>query len=316
VYAGQMVDEGQLPMLGDYRVEENKVIFQPRYPLRKGGTFTAVCPLIGSIDPTIKDTVARVAFHVPPPKETPLARVSAVYPSSNILPENQLKFYLHFSAPMSRGEAYQRVHLLKASGEEVESPFLELGEELWDNTGTRFTLFFDPGRIKRGLKPREEFGPSLIAGESYVLVIDKEWLDAEGRPLAESFRKTFKAVAPDDTQPAADKWKFTPPKAGTTEPLVVLFNESLDHAMLNRVLAVSIGGEFLAGEIQIDKEETRWSFIPREIWKSGKYELVVDAALEDLAGNSLAKPFEVDVFDKVDKRVETETVKVPFEIAE
>ena len=49
----------------------------------------------------------------------------------------------------------------------MDAPFLELDEELWSPDGTRFTLVFDPGRIKRGLKPREEAGPILEAGKSY-----------------------------------------------------------------------------------------------------------------------------------------------------
>ena len=39
------------------------------------------------------------------------------------------------------------------SGQAVADPFLELDEELWSTDGRRFTLLFDPGRIKRGLKP-------------------------------------------------------------------------------------------------------------------------------------------------------------------
>ena len=48
--------------------------------------------------------------------------VEAVYPTAERLPENQLKFYLHFSAPMSRGEAYRRVQLLDEKGKAVELP--------------------------------------------------------------------------------------------------------------------------------------------------------------------------------------------------
>ena len=39
--------------------------------------------------------------------------VEHVYPSTDQLPENQLKFYLHFSAPMSRGEAYSRIQFAR-----------------------------------------------------------------------------------------------------------------------------------------------------------------------------------------------------------
>jgi hypothetical protein len=95
-----------------------------------------------------------------------------VYPTSSKLPENHLRFYVHFSAPMSRGEAYEHLRLLRKNGEPVYLPFLEIGEELWDKSGMRLTLLFDPGRVKRGLKPREENGPVLEEGEEYTLVIE------------------------------------------------------------------------------------------------------------------------------------------------
>src|SRR4029077_13312670 len=146
-------------------------------------------------------------FVIPKPAAGPPTVVEHVYPSTNKLPENQLKFYLHFSAPMSRGEAYRHIHLLQANGKEVDLPFLELDEELWDPEGKRFTLFFDPGRIKRGLKPREEVGPALEEGKSYTLVIDRQWQDAQGTPLKEFFRKAFSVSPPDDRQPDVNTWK-------------------------------------------------------------------------------------------------------------
>ncbi|MAG55601.1 MAG: hypothetical protein CMJ83_04850 [Planctomycetes bacterium] len=72
-----------------------------------------------------------------------------------VLPANQLKLYVHFSGSMRAGQAYDGVHLVREDGEEVDAPFLELGEELWDPEGTRFTLLFDPGRLKPGLRPHD-----------------------------------------------------------------------------------------------------------------------------------------------------------------
>src|SRR5207244_1417841 len=118
--------------------------------------------------------------------------------TTNRLPENQLKFYLHFSAPMSRGESYRHIQLLDAAGKPVESPFLELDHELWDPEGKRFTLFIDPGRIKRGLKPREDLGPVLEEGKRYTLVINRAWTDAEDNLLKETYRKTFTVGKPDE----------------------------------------------------------------------------------------------------------------------
>src|SRR5690606_6065275 len=123
------------------------------------------------------------------PKNSEPARLIALYPTTSVVPENLLKFYLHFSVPMSRGEVYDRVRLFDTNGKRVEHPFLELSEELWSPDGKRLTLYFDPGRIKRGLKPRELFGPALIEGGEYTLKIDRGWPDADGRPLAEGFEK-------------------------------------------------------------------------------------------------------------------------------
>ena len=83
---------------------------------------------------------------------------------------------------MSRGEAYRHLTLMDISTKKpVHAPFLELEEELWSPDGKRFTLLVDPGRIKRGLKPREMFGPVLEAGKSYELIVDREWTDVAGK---------------------------------------------------------------------------------------------------------------------------------------
>ncbi len=297
------------PMLGDYRVETGALVFAPRFPLRPGSTYrVTVMPAGAKEDPQLSRE-----FRIAEPPRRPPTRLVAIYPSSDVLPENQLKFYLHFSAPMSRGEAYQRVKLLDQEGRQVDFPFLELGEELWDPTGTRFTLFFDPGRIKRGLQPRELFGPALLEGKSYTLVIDAGWPDAQGRPLAATSRKPFRVVAPDDEQPLPEGWQLVEPAQGSLQPLVVSFGEPLDHAMLQRVLSVRRGDQIVAGRIVISKQESQWSFQPDAPWGPGEHALVVDAALEDLAGNSLGRPFEVDRFDKVERTARQTTVQIPFE---
>lgn len=304
-------------MLGAYHVKEDRLVFVPRYPLRPGLRYQAELitdTLTNSTLPPNNKTITH-EFTIEPLAELPPAVVKHVYPSRSILPENNLKFYLHFSAPMSRGEAYRHVHLYDSTGAEMQHPFLELDEELWDADATRFTLFFDPGRIKRGLKPREIFGPPLEEGKSYRFVVDAGWRDATGRPLTESYSKEFKVVAPDDTQPDATAWKIQAPLAGSTEVLTVRFDEPLDQALLSRVVSVeNAEGETIPGEIIIAKEETVWQLKPRAPWQAGKYAIVVDALVEDLAGNSLAKPFEVDVFRKIEREITTELVRLPFEV--
>lgn len=303
------------PLAGEYGQVGETLTFKPRYPLQRGVKYRAVVHPEGiPADDGERYAAVEETFLLPKPQTVPTV-VEHVYPTRDELPENLLRFYFHFSAPMSQGGVYQYVRLLDAAGKPVESPFLELDQELWDADGRRFTLLIDPGRIKRGLKPREDLGPALEQGKSYTLEIDRAWPDANGEPLKETYRKRFRVAAPDETQPDPKTWKVEAPAAGKAGPLAVTFLKPLDHAMLGRVLWVTDEkGERVAGAVAVADRETRWWFTPKEAWKAGAYNLVVDTALEDPSGNSIAKPFEVDVFHPIEKRVETKTVKVPFTV--
>ena len=46
----------------------------------------------------------------------------------------------------------------------------------------------------------------------------------------------------------------------------------------------------------------------------GRYRLVATKTIEDLAGNSVDRPFEVDELKPVTQTVETEEVRLPFEV--
>ncbi len=74
--------------------------------------------------------------------------------------------------------------LLNEKGRKLDVPFLEVGEELWDPTGTRLTLLLDPGRIKRGLKPREDLGPILEAGSEVHTGRRSRLARRDGPPVA------------------------------------------------------------------------------------------------------------------------------------
>lgn len=303
-------------ILGEYSLAKNKLTFTPRYPLRRGVTYRAVLRLTASTSG--KGQVVTRDFPVADGEKRPSTTLTAIYPTRDVVPENLLKFYFHFSAPVSRGEVYARVRLRDGKGQQVEAPFLELSEELWSPDGMRLTLYFDPGRIKRGLQPRELFGPALIEGGHYTLEIDPQWPDAQGNALASPekiIKKSFRVTAPDDQQPNAKRWKMFSPTAGTRIPLTMEFDEPLDSAMLVRVLNVrDAAGKLVAGEVTLGKHERSWSFRPDADWKSGKYALTVATALEDLAGNSLGRPFEVDVFRPLKTQAEAETATLPFEI--
>jgi hypothetical protein len=219
--------------------------------------------------------------------------VSAIYPSADVVPENLLRFYLEFSAPMSRGDARSHIRLVDDAGQPIEEPFVAPERELWSPDHTRLTLFFDPGRIKRGVGPNQELGPPLREGGRYRLVIDRELRDARGLPLARGAEKEFRATAPDREQPSTKEWRLEPPR-GPTEPLVIAFPEPLDHGLLIGLLEVlTESGESLDGEVTVSSNETRWSFAPRGPWGAEVYRVRIATQLEDLAGNSLLRPFEI-----------------------
>lgn len=315
VFVHQADAVAQLPPLsGSYEVGEGTLLFRPRYPLQPGMSYRAVFrsePAGGSVDVELAEI-----FAIPEAARGPRVVVEQVFPTADTVPENLLKFYIHFSGPMSRGEAYRRVTLLDSAGKRIEFPFLELEQELWDPEGQRLTLLFDPGRVKRELLPNMEVGSPLREGESYTLIVDRGWPDADGRPLKEEFRKSFSVGAPDHETPSEKTWRVMPPKAGTAEPLTVRFPEPMDQALLVRVIDITTPtGAKVAGSIEIDEDETRWRFRPDEPWKAGDYLIDAATVLEDLAGNTLVRPFEVDVFEKVEERVERVSRTVRFTVA-
>lgn len=300
------------PMLGRYAVEGESLRFTPRFAFRPGMTYRVEFrpPQAPPDAPSILQRLT-----TPPPPPTPPTRVVAIYPSSSVLPENQLRFYLHFSAPMSAGQAYRHIQLWTEDGRPVPRAFLEIGEELWDERFERLTLLFDPGRVKHGLKPREEFGPVLVAGQRYVLRVDHRWQDAAGQPLAADYEKRFTAGPAVETAVDVALWKIVPPPAGSRQPLVVQFDRPLDRALLLRMILVEgPAGQQIEGQITLTDAERTWSFHPADAWQAGNYALVVDTALEDSAGNNLRRPFEVDVFQQVDARPGPEWVRIPWTI--
>ncbi len=294
------------PLLGSYAVEAGSLVFRPSFPLAEGVRYRAVMRPPGGA-PLEK------IFDGPPREITPSARVDRVYPSAGVLPSNQLRLYIYFSAAMSRGEAGQRIHLLDANGKVLPGVFLP-GEELWDPNFRRLTMTFDPGRIKRGLTSNEAMGPPIVEGKRYTLLIDRDWPDAHGVRMAQGFRKAFRGGPPARNPPNPRQWRVAAPKAGTSEALVVNVPAPMNYPLLQRMLQVSGTHGSVAGTVSIVKDETEWRLTPRQPWQAGDYQLVVDTALEDLAGNHIGQAFDIDVFQRVTEHIAANTISLPFAV--
>lgn len=307
VFAEQTGAGAVPPMAGTWRVlPGERLRFEPPFPLTRGVRYRAEYRAEGA-PPLVS------FFELPADVAPPSTTIMGVFPSAEVLPENQLKFYVHFSAPMSRGRTYEHVHLRDAVGRAIDLPFLEIDEELWNPAMTRLTLLIDPGRIKRGVKPLVDIGPVFEAGETYSLTIGEACLDAEGRTLRAGFEKKFRIGPADRTAPDPARWKFAPPAAGTRAPLIIHFDEPMDHALASRMLRVAAAdGAKVDGEMGLDEHETRWRFLPDKPWRAGGHQLIVATTIEDLAGNNIGKTFDVDLFENVSRRIETPTVEVAF----
>ncbi len=49
-------------------------------------------------------------------------------------------------------------------------------------------------------------------------------------------------------------------------------------------------------------------------WAAGNYRLIVNTGIEDLAGNHVGQPFDIDTFDRVTEHITSETVALPFRV--
>jgi len=191
--------------------------------------------------------------------------------------------------------------------------FLAFDPELWDPSRTRLTVLLDPARIKRGLVPHRELGYPLVEGVDVELVVDQGFRDARGAPLAAPFAQHY-CVGPDLrclVEPSS--WILDVPPAGSREPFVVHFDRPLDAALLARCLLVVDGaGARMSGPAEVGEEEQSWSFRPASAWEADAHELVVDAVLEDVAGNSVARVFDRDLDDRAHTPRAVDCMRLPF----
>jgi hypothetical protein len=303
------------PVAGVWSVAGNALRFEPQFPLAPGLKYRVLCDFREIPRAKVKGDTFALTLQIPKPAPGPRVSVVGVFPSANRLPENTLRFYIQFSGPVARGDVYKRVKLVRDDGVQVAFPFLEIDEELWAADGTRLTLLFDPGRVKRGLKPREEDGPILEEGRSYTFTIDSDWRDLDDRPLVAGHTKKFSVFAPDDQPIWPEDWRMTPPRPNSDTPLMVRLAKPLDHALLGRMLwVVDSKGIRVEGTVSVGGGERVVSFTPKTPWANGDYKLVIDARLEDVCGNRVGEPFELDVLKPIPARPVTKITERAFTV--
>jgi hypothetical protein len=277
------------PMAGTFSMDGAVLRFRPRFAFAAGTSYAWITrqpPARPSLVLT-RPALSRVATTV----------VTGIYPAAAGLPVNTLRFYLHFSAPMSEGFATTAVQLRDTdSGEALAGAILPMDPELWDPGRRRLTLLLDPGRIKRGLLPHTQAGYPLTSGRRVALVIDQAFPDATGTPLAARAVREYTVGSAIRQRVSPGGWRIGHPERGTRRPVRVHFDRPMDHALVHRCLTiVDAAGRRVAGESTVATGERHWTFTPGTRWADEQYALLVKPQLEDVAGNSITRVFDRDL---------------------
>ena len=174
-------------------------------------------------------------------------------------------------------------------------------------------MLLDPARIKRGLAPHREAGYPLVEGVDVELVVDGGFRDARGAPLNAAF---------------VQRYRVGPDLRSIVEPSV---GRSTSHRP-GRVIRSSCTSDDRStppssrGACSSSTARELHSMVrPRSAPRSGPgrsalrprgqpnaYELVVDAVIEDVAGNSVARVFDRDLTEPAHAPRAVDRVQVPF----
>ena len=241
--------------------------------------------------------------------------VTAIFPSGTAIPYNQLRLYVQFSAAMSEGAAADHVHLLDdASGRQLENALLPMEPELWDRDRRRLTVLLDPARLKRGLLPHQQAGYPLQPGAAVRVVVHPELPDAGGRPLRGRFEHRYQ-VGPDVRDHVTPgRWDLAPPAPG---PASRSSSTSTDRSITGCSGGASPSPPVRAGGCPGRRRSARGAVVglrPRSPWPGGRYQLIVDPRLEDLAGNSVARVFDRDLRLPRDDPRPARPARLPFTV--
>lgn len=293
--------EGRTPIAGRYAFDGNSVAFSPAFGFEPGQDYVAR---------TVAQTgeAELTSFQIASEATVQDAAVTQIYPSGDVLPENVLRFYIHFATPMKPHVAFDYIRLRDALGNTDEAAFMRFKQELWNEDRTRLTVLLDPGRIKRNVATNVELGPALLEGERYTLEIAAGWPSADGRSVLPRFAKSFTVGSSLRALPSLDVWEATEPCVGTQGSLYVTFDRPFDRHLLDQNIRVTGGnGRDIDGTLIVGSSERSLIFTPDAAWFGDTIQIIVDATLEDVAANNFR-----DLLDHVgnETNVDTEGVLI------
>ena len=216
------------------------------------------------------------------------AFIKNIYPTTDSIPENILRFYIEFSEPIREENALSHIHLATVDGKDMSGAFFDNNYELWSAERTKLTLILDPGRVKTGLEANKQLGRVFQKGIKYSITADSLFTSMSGHHLSKTFVKKFVASAADTVAPDSDKWIIQVPRSKTLSPLTIDFGEAIDHISARSYLVITGKRvQKIRGHIILKNHETVWEFVPKTKWQKRAYKLFVNSRLEDIAANNL-----------------------------
>ena len=286
---------GRTPMAGRHAKTKDVLAFSPAFGFDVGQDYVARV--------STGQGTRLVPFRIPSPIASVPAEVTQIFPSGDVLPENVLRFYLHFSVPMQPHVAFDFIKLRDASGAVDDAAFMRFKQELWNEDRTRLTVLIDPGRIKRNVATNIALGPALLEGQQYTLTVEAGWPSADGGSVLPAFSKHFLVGAPLRTRPDVLTWEASTPCTGTSGSLNITFDRPFDRHLLSQDVRVTDeGGTDIDGALVIGDGERSLIFTPSAPWSGDEIQVVVGPKLEDVAANNFR-----DLLD----HVSGETSKAP-----
>jgi len=220
--------------------------------------------------------------------------------------------YFVFSEPMQEvGKALDYISIKDNTSGETKKVFLELPTDLWNKEQDRLTLWLDPGRIKTGLIPNENKGLPLEKGHHYTLTIAANLKSAKGVALKKPYTKSVFVVDSDRKQPNETTWRINIPNKDSKDTLQIGFNEPMDAILAKETITIrdNKSGALVSGRFELTANEKQLNFYPKKAWHKGKYKIIIQALLEDLAGNNLNHLFDSDLEQSSDvKNTATKTL--------
>jgi hypothetical protein len=305
-----------VPVTGSYTIANGAVRFRPIVPFEPGRNYTVTFDPVAAPRGTLESVrpLTQTVATPPAPRAAPV-HVTEIYPGGSEVPANLLRMYIEFSGPMGTRPGQDHVRLVDAEGNDIPDALLPLDTDLWNGDRTRFTILFDPGRVKRGILPNRKMGRPLRAGGSFSILVARDWPDAHGQPMSDTFKKTYRVVEAREQGLSTREWRITAPPHNTREALRVTFPSALDRGLVQRALTIfhvdASGERPIAGDVTVEPGETAWRFVPIEPWSTGAFVISVLPALEDPSGNRIGQAFETSDSDQRDPGP---PARVPFTV--